>query len=466
MSGETTASSKPTDKTVTEINDLSRQLPETVARVERQTSVGGLAKETALTTPSNTPTNSKALAANSGTAPPPSSYSMASDVARKEGSSTSQQETSDVTKKTTNPSNQLAQSGTAGILGVSLPNHSVNDNGRMAEGVQTQPQASKAASTPMKGPLVLTPVPLSQAHPPPPKPKNETDLSVRIMNSFGAKEDDSGRRTTPKDNSPSRVMPIESQQTSVVNSENNARSASVVTGENNARPAPVPHMPSLRQNFNETKTSTHRATQSLQDFDPMSAHYHISSNSESMLPVLSLQSSYSLGAVPINSENAMERMASTNLNGTFLSRNPFVVPVAFEVAPASVGVTSLGNEMSPSAVTSGQTVMTNGLQGFQQQHFMVVSHQQPIMFQQIGTGVQSLQDMNGGHWGLSTTLPIPNQGTNYPQGKMSVGPLQQAGQNPQQPLPSHYQLQTTNHQHPKTQNQKTPSNPFDPLSNR
>jgi hypothetical protein len=165
-----------------------------------------------------------------------------------------------------------------------------------------------------------------------------------------------------------------------------------------------------------------------------------------------------------------------------MSQNPFMVPVAFEMASAPVGSAVVNGEPRPSLVGGGQTFMTTGgFQGFSQQQFMVVPQQQPIMLQQVGSGLPQVQENSSGHW--PQTQSFPTQAMNgYPQSNFAGVHTQQQpqlqhatlqAQHPpqnqqQQHQQQHLQQQQQQQQQQQVQQQaqQTPaSNPFDPLSN-
>ncbi|MFM5984195.1 MAG: hypothetical protein ACKO9I_02515, partial [Sphaerospermopsis kisseleviana] len=478
-------------KKLKEVKGEAPKLPDTSVVEEKETSwqpgdaalkldMTTAAKAAAVTSqvmsknPSNTPTKTvvASTTSNSGLIQSPTSYPPTSESTRKAGNSLTRA-SSDATKKT---NNFLSQNESGRTVAGSLPSDAQNDSVRPTTQLLSQPPTPAAAFSSGKGPAgagcakgSVTPLPgqgAGQGPAPAPNPANVTptgesnhsqrimvegemtaaDASSRILKQFNESEGDPGR-TTARDNSPVKLSPQLSQQPPQINESTNV-AANVAT-------VPTQHPPR-----NGKKASFHRPSQSLHDFDPLSSHHHVASNSDTVLPIISLPSSYSLGAVPIHTAPMSSTMPITDISGTFMSPNPFVVPVAFEMASTA----ALTNESQPLPQENGQTLMTNGFSGFQQQQFMVLSQQQPIMIQQMGPGVQQIPETTGGQWVHSSSLPNQHSVDAYQQSSAPV-PKHPVQYQQQSPATSHHQRQGQHMASQVSQPQpQNASNPFDPLS--
>ena len=145
-----------------------------------------------------------------------------------------------------------------------------------------------------------------------------------------------------------------------------------------------PSIPSLQHTGDSTQNGKpgHRHTHSLNDFDPFRADAHL--NSESNLQqALFFPASMSLSTLPAYTapETGSTTVASSEFDGTFMSSNPFVVPVTFGMTPhpdVNTGpqATEDHQHYAPATLSSnGQaTLMTNGFTtGIQEQpQFLIV----------------------------------------------------------------------------------------------
>lgn len=158
----------------------------------------------------------------------------------------------------------------------------------------------------------------------------------------------------------------------------------------------------------------------VSEFDPLRPTHAVESPNISggMVPVISFPTQLSLEAVPINATSTIFQNPANSAEldqGTFVSENPFVLPVTLGMAPAVDQSTGNGFQQMPNS--------------FQQQSFMVVPQQQPIMFQQVsGTSVDQLTNTIAGQ----ILQPIPSQQSSFPQNSMNGTNLQMQGQQQQQ----------------------------------
>jgi hypothetical protein len=466
---------KPPEKAAVGDEDAIRQSGDSTSKNET-TNVAGGNKDNHFNTPSNTPT--KPTGSNIAPKVSPSSQSPSSETIRKPGNSMTRS-SMDTTKNTTNLSLQketencsasalnknsndsnraslqtnmdplatIANSGSGTeFLGVRAPSEAPESS--LAEHAvgQGTVSADKPANSTPKAPSQLKKAEENQ---------NAADASSRIMKSFNAMEDEAGpNRNAVKDSSAGTLNQKVLQQAPLNNSETAIPSGTVAVPSSSQQPE-----------RNGVKASLHRPTRSLHDFDPLSSH-HVTSNSDTMLPVISIPPSYSLGAAPINTAPPTGTNPITDINGTFMSPNPFMVPVAFEMAAA----TTLPNEQQPLYPENGTTLMGSDFAGFQHQQFMVVPQQHPIMLQPVGSATQQMADMGGGQWVHGTSLPSQQQTNSYqqPPAPMTQLSQQHPTQFQQQPSVTLQQHQATSNLNtvqptPQSQHQST-SNPFDPLS--
>jgi hypothetical protein len=465
---------RPPDKASTlNDNDAPRLCAEAVTSVDKGKQGIGGPNETylATSTPSSTPTKPvQSSAAKPSTLASPSVHSITSDETKKAGSLSNKLKAQEQVK--------IFERGNIPILhddGIGKAKAFLPDGVQKNTASETQPSKSTPQSVTTTGtgsappPKALAPsqgkvVPMKlQNMPTKANPvhgqtnevKEGNDQSSGINHTVNG-NDIEGENKALKETNTTKPNPLAAQSTAIHTANVTSLSGS------------TPVAPAVQQPQNELhQVPTHRSTRSLHDFDPLSSHNHHSSSSDTMLPVVSLPTSYSLGAVPINSGHS-------DVNGTFMSPNPFMVPVAFEMgAPAAAAPPSLGHDSHPHHVANGHTVMATGFQGFQQQQqFMVVSQQQPVMFQQIGNDIHQVSEHSNAQWGQQQ-VPVSNQQQqhqlgNYPQPNTSGVLLPQSNlqQQPHQYPPSlQHQGQQPQHQasHPHQQNA---SNPFDPFSSR
>jgi hypothetical protein len=216
-------------------------------------------------------------------------------------------------------------------------------------------------------------------------------------------------------------------------------------------------VPTQQQMRNGEKNPSHRPSQSLHEFDPLSSHHHVASNSETALPGIPIPISY-IRPVPLNAFSP-GTMPITDINGTFMSPNPFVVPLAFEMTPSP----SVMNESQPFPTDDGPPLMSSGFSGYQQPQFLVLPQQQPIMIQSVGSAVQIVSDMNGGQWVQGTSFPGQEPPITYPHLSASHQTHYQQRTAP----PRHHvqQAQRMANQGSQPQAHKA-SNPYDPLFSR
>jgi hypothetical protein len=158
-----------------------------------------------------------------------------------------------------------------------------------------------------------------------------------------------------------------------------------------AAPLLIPPLRQATQSTQNGATPGHRHSQSMNDFDPFRLTTSPTSNSlhqTETIPTVFLPASMSLSTLPPYAAPGTERVTVTSeLDGTFMSPNPFVIPVAFGMAPhhenvatasqtASVGGVLDDHQQHPQAqfTSNGQaTLMANGFNtGIQHQQFMVV----------------------------------------------------------------------------------------------
>lgn len=208
-----------------------------------------------------------------------------------------------------------------------------------------------------------------------------------------------------------------------------------------------PLIPPLRPNANGMKASGHRQTQSLHDFDPL----------KSTVPVISFPTTLSLETLPIKTPSASENVALPHdLRNTYVGQNSLVMPLSFGMAPTTVR-TDGAIEQNHTPMTERQTLVANDYQGLQEQQFMVVPQQQPIVFNQMAGRMQ--QQMAG------NTYPTQQRSSTLQNHQYTGGLLQH--QNTQhQPLQRQLQHQSHQHhaQYSNQQTYATSGNPFDPFS--
>jgi hypothetical protein len=446
MKGEN-ATAKVVDQNSPEEQDPTCQQPELRCTDKTGgTSIAANKDVATVATPNVTPVKVKPTSTNASSLQSPSIQSISSDVTRKAGTSIANNQTKDGNRETAGSFlTQLASTDTARKAGSSLNLTPQVDGSRKAGSSLPLPATAGAGLTVSKG--TAAPSPLKTAskndHGQPCNVETQkNDASFRMVNSLGGKDGETLSRASIKDNSPSNAGPILSQQ---------------VWRNNDGIPlAPARRAP------NEIKG--HRQTHSLHDFDPLSSNGN-TTISDTM--VISLPTSYSLEAVPVNSNAPAGRMPLNEIDGTFMAQNQFVVPLTFQMTSAPLGTSGVNSEQHSSTTNVGQTVMANDFNGFQQQQFMVLPQQQPIMFQQL----HQVQDNN---WPQNTTYP--NQpGTNYTQvqfpGQQPHFQQQQQAnlqhQQQQQQPTLQQQQQQFQHQIPQQSHpQQNASNPFDPLSSR
>ena len=244
----------------------------------------------------------------------------------------------------------------------------------------------------------------------------------------------------------SRTSTIES---SVASSSIKEKSTALHRRNETTSTVPTPQLiPPLRPPRNGPKTSGHKHTQSLHDFDPL----------KSTVPVISFPTSLSLETLPIKASSTSESMSLPHdLRGTFMSQNPLVVPVTFGMAPTAVRTTEGAIGQHPSPMPERQTLVANGYHGLHQQQFMVVPQQQPIVFNQMTGGMQ--------HQMVENTYPNQQRANTLQSQQFPRGSLQhQHAQH--QSLQHHLQHQShpRHINHPTQQMHLNSGNPFDPFS--
>ena len=189
-----------------------------------------------------------------------------------------------------------------------------------------------------------------------------------------------------------------------------------------------PLVPPLRTNG--TKSSGHKHTQSLHEFDPL----------KSTVPVLSFQTPLSFETLPIKTTTASESVPLPQ----YMSQSGVMMPVSFGVSPTAVRTTDGGFQRSPPPMTERQTLVANNYQGLHEQQFLVVPQQQPIVFNQMAYPTQQRSSAVQNH--------------QYTNGSLQ----QQNGQH--QPLRGHVQQPTHQHAAQQTFATTASANPFHPLT--
>ena len=188
-----------------------------------------------------------------------------------------------------------------------------------------------------------------------------------------------------------------------------------------------PLVPPLRSQTNGAKSTGHKHTQSLHEFDPL----------KSTVPVLSFPAPLSFETVPIKTSPTSESVPLPQ----YMSQNGVVMPVSFGVTPTTVRTTDGGFRRSPPPVTERRTLVANNYhQGLHEQQFMVVPQQQHVVFNQMTYPTQQRSNHQ---------YPIQQQNTQH------------------QPLRGHLQQQSHQHHQTHSNNQQTyttSTNPFDPFS--
>jgi len=213
--------------------------------------------------------------------------------------------------------------------------------------------------------------------------------------------------------------------------------------------ATPPMMPPLRSNTNGSKTSGHRHTQSLHEFDPL----------KSSVPVISFPTPLSLETLPIEPSTSESVSLPHDLRNTYVGQNSLVMPVSFGVAPTSMRTANGAIQQNPSPMTGRQALVANDYHGLHEQQFMVVPQQQPIVFNQM-TGRMQQAMVDGAY-------PTQQRSNTLQNHQYVGGSLQQQQTQQQQPLQRHLQHQSYPHhaqQHSAQQTYANPANPFDPFS--
>jgi len=190
------------------------------------------------------------------------------------------------------------------------------------------------------------------------------------------------------------------------------------------------------------------------------------------MPVISFPISL-VEKLPVKSSLPSDNMNLTSeIGNAFVSQDPVVV---LGMAPSTIRATDGTVEQHPSPVTGRHTVVANGFHELQQQQFMVVPQQEPIIFNRLTGGVQQqMVSKIGDQW--TNTYLHQHQGNILQQSHhYSGGPLQQQHiqqQSHQQQIQQNQlqkqQLQQQQHQyaiqHQTYQMHQNTGNPFDPFS--
>ena len=277
-------------------------------------------------TGTTTPTKTKANSSNT-MVPSPSNQSMASEVTRKAGSlqKTSKEpprtaSTSLGTGKNGESTRKPGSSSTGPVSNKSVAadtSRKVGTSQSSASAAQVStPSKGTAATASLKGssaslgtnqkgkaPSVSAKSTMSKADSSQSSKLEAKNANEQLLHAktIAATDPELTSRTSANDNSPSKG------NQNVSHSQPASRTNDTLVS-------------SARQPTNGNRPPNHRATQSLHDFDPLRSNANVAANSNTVVPVISLPTSYSFEA--------------TDLNGTFMSQNPFMVPVAFEMAPA------------------------------------------------------------------------------------------------------------------------------------
>ncbi|VEU41766.1 unnamed protein product [Pseudo-nitzschia multistriata] len=199
-----------------------------------------------------------------------------------------------------------------------------------------------------------------------------------------------------------------------------------------------PLIPPLRPSMTASKSSgqsSHKHSQSLHnlhEFDPLKS------------TVISFPTSVSLENLPVKNPSTSESTSIPHqLGSTYMSQNPLVVPLTIGMTQTAVSSSdgSIVHHQSP--MTERQGFVTNEYGGLHQQQFMVVPQPQPIVFNQMGGGMQ--QQI------VDNTYPT------------------QLRANALRSQPLHHHLHNQSHQHfqqhtTQQQMHTNPVNDFDPFS--